>query len=131
VNTDTVSVVEIMLATAWQPKAGETLTGAVVHRVMRTGGEYGNYPIVYMDRNDGNPLVAVHAFHQTLRDGLKELAPTRGQIISIAYAGMKESNKRTDSKGNPVEYHHYAVYDPESSVEGGAFDWSDNDDAGF
>lgn len=122
----TVSVVDVMLSSAWRPEVGETLTAAVVHREMRTGGEYGNYPIVYMDRNDGNPLIAVHAFHQALRDGLKELAPGRGDIISITYAGKKESNKRTDSRGNPVEYHHYAVYDPESTVDGGDLSWDDD-----
>lgn len=124
------SVVDVMLSAAWRPKPGDTLTGAVVRRELRTGGEYGNYPIVYMDRKDGSPLVAVHAFHQTLRDGLKELAPARGDIISITYAGQKESNKRVDSKGNPVEYHHYAVYDPESSFDDGVIEWND-DDAGF
>ena len=129
-GTHAVSVVDVMLASAWRPEEGDTLTAAVVHREIRTGGEYGNYPIVYMDRNDGNPLVAVHAFHQTLKDGLKELAPTRGQIISITYAGKKASNKRVDSKGEPVEYHHYAVYNPESNVDGGDLNW-DDDDAGF
>lgn len=125
-----VSVVDIMLATAWRPKEGDTLTGAVVHREIRRGGEYGNYPIVYIDTNQGGALTAVHCFHQTLKDGLRELAPTRGEIISITYAGKKESNKRTDSKGEPVEYHHYAVYDPESSVDGTEISW-DDDDASF
>lgn len=124
----TVGMVDILMATAWRPNVGDTLTGAFVHREMRRGGEYGDYLICYLDPNDDGPLRAVHAFHQTLKDGLKELAPTKGQIISITYAGQKESNSRKDSKGNPVEYHHYAVYDPEAVVEDeGTDNWDDVD----
>lgn len=125
-SLEALSVVDILTAVAWRPNVGDTLTGAVVHKEARTT-EHGTYPIVYFDVNmgdvTGQPLIAVHAFHQTLRDGLKELAPQRGQIVSITYAGLKESNKRTDSKGEAVEYHHYAVYDPEAVVESADIDW--------
>lgn len=121
-----VSVVDIMMATAWRPNPGDTLTGAVVHREIRTT-EHGTYPIVYIDADTVDGLIAVHAFHQTLRDGLKELAPSRGEIISITYGGRKESNKRQDAKGEPVEYHHYAVYNPEDTVETSELDWDSPD----
>jgi hypothetical protein len=118
---------DIMLAVAWRPNPGDTLTGALVHKQKRTGGEYGDYTICYFDLNNGGPLLAVHAFHQTLKDGLKELAPARGDFVSITYAGTKESNKRVDSKGEPVAYHHYAVYDPESTIGETADIWDEAD----
>jgi hypothetical protein len=129
-NANTVSVVsytDILMATAWRPLPGDTLTGAFVHRDVRRGGEYGDYMICYFDKNDGSPLVAVHAFHQTLKDGLKELAPDKGDIISITYAGQKVSNKRVDSKGRAVEYHHYGVYNPEAAVESADMSWDSPD----
>lgn len=124
-----VSMIDVALATAWRPAPGVTLEGAVAHRDVRTT-EYGTYPVVYIaplgvDTDKPGSLIAVHAFHTTLRDGLKTLAPQRGQIISITYAGTKESNSRTDSKGDKVEYHHYVVVDPDATVEDGALDWDD------
>jgi hypothetical protein len=117
----TVSVVDIATAPAWRPEIGDNITGAVAHREMRNT-EYGTYPIVYIDV-DGQ-LRAVHAFHQTLKDGLKEMAPQRGDFVSITYVGTKES-KNVDSKGNPREYHHYVVVDPDSVVDGTELDWDD------
>jgi hypothetical protein len=72
--------------------------------------------------------VAVHAFHQTLKDGFKALAPQRGQFVSITYAGLKESNKRTDKDGEKVEYHHYVVIDPDATVDTtDSMDWDTPD----
>lgn len=122
--SQSVSVVDVMMATAWRPNPGDTLTGAVVHRELRTT-EHGTYPVVYFAVDGIDGLIAVHAFHTTLKDGFKELAPTRGEFVSITYAGMKESNKRTDSKGEPVEYHHYAVYRPDETIESGDMGWDD------
>lgn len=119
-----VSTLDIALANAWRPAVGDTLTGAVAHMEKRTT-EFGTYPIVYIDV-DGT-LTAVHAFHQTLRDGFKELRPSRGDFVSITYAGTKASNKRTDSKGEAVEYHHYVVLDPDSSVDGSELTWDEDD----
>jgi hypothetical protein len=118
----TVSVLDIALATAWRPEPGDTLTGAVAHMEKRTT-EFGTYPVVYIDQDGA--LVAVHAFHQTLRDGFKALAPSRGDFVTITYAGVKASNKRTDSKGEAVEYHHYVVIDPDSTVDGSEIKWDD------
>lgn len=120
----TYGVVDVMLATAWKPQPGETLTGALVHKELRTGGDYGDYVVAYFDDGSGT-LTAVHCFHQTLRDGLKELNPTRGEFVSVTYAGEKDSNKRRDKDGAPVVYHHYAVYDPASTIEEAASNWDD------
>ncbi|MCA1839941.1 MAG: hypothetical protein LC723_06380 [Actinobacteria bacterium] len=121
-----VSTLDIALAPAWRPNVGNTLTGAVAHIEKRTT-EYGTYPVVYIAKEDTGELFAVHAFHQTLKDGLKELAPQRGEFVSITYAGKKESSKREDSKGEPVEYHHYVVVDPAATVDGTELDWDSPD----
>lgn len=120
----TVSLLDVALATAWRPQPGDTLTGALAHRELRTT-EHGTYPVVYIADGDTETLTAVHAFHTTLKDGLKELAPQRGSFISITYAGTKESNKRKDAQGEPVEYHHYVVVDPDATVEESTLDWDD------
>jgi hypothetical protein len=120
----TVSMVDIALATAWRPKPGDKLTGAVAHRDTRTT-EYGTYPVVYIAPEGDGPLYAVHAFHTTLKDGLKELAPQRGQFIEIHYLGEKDSGKRVDKEGEPVSYHHYVVVDPDASVDQSDIDWDD------
>lgn len=117
-----VSVVDVMMAQAWRPNPGDTLTGALVHRDLRTT-EHGTYPVVYLAPEGWDGLIAVHAFHTTLKDGFKTLAPTRGEFISITYAGMKASNSRKDKNGDPVEYHHYAVYRPGDTVEDTGMDW--------
>lgn len=117
-----VSVVDVMMAQAWRPNPGDTLTGAVVHMAKRTT-EYGTYPVVYFAVDDVDGLIAVHAFHTTLKDGFKTLSPSRGEFVSVTYAGMKESNKREDKNGDPVEYHHYAVYRPDETVEESSMDW--------
>lgn len=111
----TVSTVDIATAPAWRPTPGDNLTGALAHREMRTT-EFGTYPIVYIAADGDNPLVAVHAFHQTLKDGLKELAPQRGSFVSITYVGTKESKDER-------EYHHYVVVDPDATVDEGEIDW--------
>jgi hypothetical protein len=117
-----VSVLEVAMANAWRPDPGTTLVGALAHREVRTS-EFGTYPIVYIAVEGSEELVAVHAFHQTLRDGLKELAPQRGQFISITYVGEKES-KNEDSRGNKRTYHHYVVVDPDDSVDSTSdLDW--------
>lgn len=118
-----VSVVDVMMATAWRPNPGDTLTGALVHREVRTT-EYGTYPVVFFAVEGVDGLIAVHAFHTTLKDGFKTLAPTRGEFVSITYAGMKASNSRSDKSGDPVEYHHYAVYRPGDTVDAASdMDW--------
>lgn len=119
----TISVLDLALAPAWRPGEGETLTGAVAHREMRTT-DYGAYPVLYIEKDDAT-LVAVHAFHSTLKAGLVERQPQKGEFISITYAGLKLSNSRKDKGGNPVEYHHYVVTDPDATADDEVIIWDD------
>jgi hypothetical protein len=120
----TVTVLELAMAEAWRPTPGSNLTGALAHREMRTT-EHGTYPLVYIANSETDTLVAVHAYHQTLKDGLKELAPQRGSFVSITYVGEKES-KNTDSKGENRVYHHYVVVDPDAVLDDSSqLEWDD------
>lgn len=121
-----VSMIDVAMAQAWRPEVGETLVGAVAHREPRTT-DYGTYPVIYIEDSTTGNLVAVHAFHQTLLEGFKSLAPQRGQFVSITYAGEKDSNTRKDSKGDAVSYHHYVVVDPDAELEQGELDWDSPD----
>lgn len=125
--------VRIEAATAWCPAPGDVLEGVLV-AVTRRSTEYGAYPCVIVDpamgEGDG-ALWAWHAFHTIAKEKLKELRPTPGERITIAYPGPTESRKRTDKDGNPVTYHPYIVYCPDradDAVE--TFDW-DDEEAGF
>jgi hypothetical protein len=126
----TVSMIDVALAQPWRPAPGDELRGFVAHREIRTT-EFGTYPVIFISPEgvDDRPgsLVAVHAFHTTLRDGFKALAPQRGTLVSITYAGEKESNSRKDSKGEPVSYHHYVVVDPDADLDAGELDWDSPD----
>lgn len=119
----TVSILDLAMAEAWRPIPGTTLVGALAHREIRTT-EYGTYPVVFIAEEGSDKLIAVHAFHQTLKDGLKEMAPQRGQFVSITYVGEKDS-KNTDAKGDPRSYHHYVVCDPDDVVDASDLSWDD------
>jgi hypothetical protein len=109
----------VATAKAWMPKAGDEVTGTLVHVTGRTS-EYGTYPVVYLEPVDKDgvigEMIAIHAFHTTLNEGFKELAPARGSTVWVAYHGLKESRGRKDKDGKPVEYHHYTVLDPTAEV---------------
>src|SRR5262249_17272887 len=97
-------------AEGWNPNEGDTLVGTVLSIKASQPNEYGIYPIVTVltEGEDSKP-VAVHCFHQTLKERLLEKRPAPGEKIAIQYIGARMSKKRTDPKGNPVEYHNYAV----------------------
>jgi len=95
-------------AQGWNPSEGDTLVGTVLSIKVSQPNEYGIYPILTLALEDGTP-VAVHCFHQTLKERLLEKRPAPGEKVAIQYIGTKESKNRTDNKGNPVEYHNYAV----------------------
>lgn len=82
----------------WRPEPGDRLRGTVVD--ITTGGEgseYGRYPIVVLSTKDGD--VAVHAFHFTLKNRLREMRPKIGHTLDIVFHGSEE---QTDRDGNPV-----------------------------
>jgi hypothetical protein len=95
-------------AEGWNPNEGDTLVGTVLSIKASQPNEYGIYPIVTLQSEDGKS-VAVHCFHQTLKERLLEKRPAPGEKIAIQYVGTKESKQRTDPSGKPVTYHNYAV----------------------
>lgn len=105
-------------AEGWTPEAGDTLIGTIVGIKASAPNEYGIYPIVTIATEDGT--VAVHCFHQTLKDPLLEQRPVVGEKVAVAYLGTKESKKRKDSNGNPVKYHNYSLVVDRPQVDTGA-----------
>ena len=97
-------------AEGWNPTEGDTLVGTVLSIKASQPNEYGVYPIVtVMTEGDDSKTVAIHCFHQTLKERLLEKRPAPGERIAIQFVGTRESKKRTDPSGKPVEYHNYAV----------------------
>lgn len=101
------SRLDLESAEGWTPEAGDTLIGTIVGIKASAPNEYGIYPIVTVATEDGT--VAIHCFHQTLKDPLLEQRPVVGEKVAVAYLGTKESKKRKDSNGNPVKYHNYSM----------------------
>lgn len=90
-------------AEGWNPSDGDTLMGVIKSIKASQPNEYGIYPIVTVETDDGN-IVAVHCFHTILRTRLLEKRPAPGERIAIRYIGERQT-KRDDDRS----YHNYAV----------------------
>lgn len=93
---------EFDFAGAWRPEPGDILKGSIVQLDMGYS-EYGNYPIVTVKPDDGGDDVAVHCFHEALRNKLQELKPDVGDSIGIKYFG------EVDSKSGKRKYQKYVA----------------------
>ena len=86
------------LPEGWRPKDGDVLIGSVTE-VTRGWSDYADeyYPIVVVQPKGDGPPVAVHAFHQVLKNRLTELRPRIGEELGIKYVGQTRSKdgKRT------------------------------------
>lgn len=91
---------ETQTADAWRPEPNEELIGTVRRYNMRKMDDGSEYPIVTIERDDGEKF-AWHAFHKVGRDQLEEDRPRVGDEIGIRYLGMVE--------GDPYSYHNYRV----------------------
>lgn len=89
-------------AEGWNPSEGDTLIGTILDIKASRENEYGIYPIVTLATEQGN--VAVHAFHELLKNGLMEARPAVGERIAIAYLGERQSKANDDRT-----YHNYSV----------------------
>lgn len=104
----------------WRPEAGDQLTGKLTD--ITTGeSEYGRYPIVTITTDTGDE-VAVHGFHHSLKNRLREMRPALGDTLTIKYLGMvdqldRDGNVRTVN-GVTKTLAQYNVDSPEF-----VFDW--------
>lgn len=104
---------ELRNAPGWRPAPNTTVRAEVIGLHMGES-EYGPYPkIIYRRKEyDGTPteeVFALHAFHQVLKDRLRELGTDIGKEQFLTYLGTRASGTRVDSKGEAVEYHNYDV----------------------
>jgi hypothetical protein len=102
-------------APAWKPERGDKIVGTVTAMSSRDGG-YGEYPIVEIKPDDGEP-VAVHCIHDVLKNELAGIKPTIGLRLGIKYVGKVKSET---SRG---EYHSYRVMADGAGGTSGV-DWS-------
>lgn len=96
-------------STAWKPVPGDTITGRIEDISEHDAG-YGRYPILELATDSG--IVAVHAFHDVLKNELARLAPDIGDTVTLTYKG-KHSEKG---------YHQYKVRDGDGHGRG--INWS-------
>lgn len=108
--------IELATAQAWRPEPGDRLTGVLAQVRKQEGGIHNGqaldaYPVFIFDTVTG--AVAVHAYHQTLIDGLKDVDASKGHTYTLAYVGDRETNasKKAGATGTPdeVRYHLYVV----------------------
>lgn len=95
----------------WRPKPGDQIVGRIVSLSMYTGGDYGDYPLLEVEADDGR-LVAVHAFHTVLRRELGRQKPAVGERIGIRYLGRHDRG-----------YEHYRVVMDRDAPAGETVDW--------
>jgi hypothetical protein len=107
-------------ANGWRPSPGDILTGELVDVTMGgTGAEsFGKYPIITLRKQDSGREVAVHAFHHTLRNRLKEMRPELGHHLTITYFGPqdqvdRDGNPKLDLAGRQKTLEMYEVTSPE------------------
>jgi len=92
-------------STSWKPETGDTVTG-VIEDISEHDAGYGKYPILELVTGTGT--VAVHAFHDVLKNELARLAPNIGDSITLTYKGKHAE------KG----YHQYRVRDGDGKGRG-------------
>jgi hypothetical protein len=122
-------------ARAWTPDKARTsdvmITGTVVAIVPRTS-EYGTYPVVVLQTSEDHaaPFEAFHAFHTVALEQLKALRPEPGEKICIVAHPVVKARKRTDAKGDPVEYAPYTIFNPDADqTVASGWSWDDAGDA--
>ena len=110
--TDVKRALAIRSAQGWRPEAGDLLTGTVAHLVRRTDQQYPgpngdySYPVMTVEKADGT-FTAVHCFHTTLYNGLKELQVRPGETVTIQYHGQADKPSKANPSGSPA--HLYSV----------------------
>lgn len=111
-------------AEGWNPQNEDKLTGTIV--AIKKGGEGTKdkpfYPMFLFEREDGT-FTNVHAYHDLLQRGLREIGAKVGTRATLAYLGKKAGN-RVDTKGDAIEYHRYVVVDLDAAeTEDENYDW--------
>lgn len=124
--------VEMLAAPGWRPDEQPTIAG-VPRIVDFITSEYGSYPVITVRVTDAGTgdvsYVNVHAFHEILREALRQKAALldaaiKNQTEMTITAGVtRPSKKRTDAAGNPTQYHPYTVFFAGETVESAA-DWA-------
>jgi hypothetical protein len=116
-------------APALRPEPGETHRVKVLGGRINKGGDYGAYPVLLVQKEDGT-IAAFHAFHEVAQTKLAELAPKGGDDIVIHYAGYVETNasKKDASLADKdrTYYHSYSIFadDGTDGTEDGELDWT-------
>lgn len=110
--TDLNETLAIRTARGWRPQPGETLEATLVALEKREG-DYGAYPcLIY--RTDEGQYVAVHAFHDVLKDEYAKLHAAGqtqpGRRHTVHYAG-RQASKNIGPDGKPRQYESYVVLD--------------------
>jgi len=97
----------ILNAQGWAPESDTTLSGEIVSIVRGESAEYADYPIVTLEKEDGE-FVAIHAFHTLLQEPLRIAKAKVGDTLDIWYGGERpvKSTKGTKDERN---YHLYSV----------------------
>jgi hypothetical protein len=72
-------------AEAWRPEPGDRVIGTVIDVDSRTS-EFGTYPIVVIETDDGNEI-SIHGFHTVLKNEFARRPPQPGERIGVKYLG--------------------------------------------
>lgn len=99
----------IATAPGWIAQVGDKIMGAtVIGLSMHEHPEYGLSPKLTYQQTDGS-YISVYAFHQVLRDRLKELGTKIGSVQNLERLADETSRSRVNSDGDPQRYVNYYV----------------------
>lgn len=116
--TDVRRALAIRSAQGWRPEPGDLVTGTVVQRTLRRDQQYAgvrgdySYPVVTLERTDGT-FVALHCFHTTLYNGMKDAKVQTGDLITVQYNGQADKPSKNNPSGSPA--HLYTVVQGDGS----------------
>lgn len=79
-------------APGWRPEPGEQLVGTIVE-ISSATGDFGEYPLLVVEKTDGTGDVAVHCFHTVLKSEVAAKRPSEGDKIGIKYLGIPTGKK--------------------------------------
>lgn len=104
-------------AESWKPEPGDAIIGEVVGISTRDAG-WGPYRLLTIKRDDGTSI-AVHAFHDVLKQELAAIKPQIGHRIGIKYlgkpAGKNYAHYKVATENPPVEQWGDAEIEPPPS----------------
>lgn len=99
---------QLAQAPAWRPQQDEILSGPILGFRLGSTVEYGEYPVILIGGGENGKPIAFHCFHSLVRERLREIKPSKGDVLTVQYGGKREVTPEEEAAGKK-EYHRYYI----------------------